>query len=48
MSRARFNREIGRRTDIVAVFPDDRNLIRLTTMLAIEQHDKWLVGRRTP
>ena len=42
----RFNREIGRRTDVVGIFPDDRSLIRLTTMLAIEQNDEWLVGRR--
>jgi putative transposase len=42
----RFNREIGRRTDVVGIFPDDRSLIRLTTMLTIEQNDEWLVGRR--
>jgi len=42
----RFNREIGRRTDVVGIFPDDQSLVRLTTMLAIEQNDEWLVGRR--
>ncbi len=42
----RLNREIGRRTDVVGIFPDDASLIRLTTMLAIEQNDEWLVGRR--
>jgi len=42
----RLNREIGRRTDVVGIFPDDTSLIRLTTMLAIEQNDEWLVGRR--
>jgi transposase-like protein len=42
----RFNREIGRRTDVVGIFPDDASLTRLTTMLAIEQNDEWLVGRR--
>ena len=42
----RFNREIGRRTDVVGIFPDDRSLIRLAAMLAIEQNDEWLVGRR--
>jgi len=41
----RFNKEIGRRTDVVGIFPDDRSLIRLTGMLCIEQNDEWLVGR---
>jgi putative transposase len=41
----RFNREIGRRTDVVGIFPDDTSLIRLVTMLAIEANDEWLVGR---
>ncbi len=43
----RFNREIGRRTDVVGIFPDDAWLIRLVTMLAIEANDEWLVGRPT-
>ena len=42
----RFNREIARRTDVVGIFPDDQSLIRLASMLAIEQNDEWLVGRR--
>ena len=42
----RFNREIGRRTNVVGIFPDDTSLLRLVTMLAIEQNDEWLVGRR--
>jgi hypothetical protein len=42
----RFNREIGRRTDVVGIFPDDRSLIRLAGMLFIEANDEWLVGRR--
>ena len=42
----RFNKEIGRRTDVVGIFPDDRSLIRLVGMLCIEQNDEWLVGRR--
>ena len=41
----RFNREIGRRTDVVGIFPDDASLIRLVSMLAIEANDDWLVGR---
>jgi putative transposase len=42
----RLNREIGRRTDVVGIFPDDAALTRLATMLCIEQNDEWLVGRR--
>src|SRR5829696_1009395 len=41
----RFNREIGRRTDVVGIFPDDQSLIRLVSMLAIEANDEWLIGR---
>ena len=42
----RFNREIGRRTDVVGIFPNDRSLIRLAASIVIEQNDEWLVGRR--
>jgi putative transposase len=42
----RFNKEIGRRTDVVGIFPDDRSLVRLVGMLCLEQNDEWLVGRR--
>jgi putative transposase len=42
----RLNREVGRRTDVVGIFPDDASLVRLASMLAIEQNDEWLVGRR--
>jgi putative transposase len=41
----RFNKEVGRRTDVVGIFPDDRSLVRLAGMLCIEQNDEWLVGR---
>jgi putative transposase len=42
----RVNREIGRRTDVVGIFPNDRALLRLAASVVIEQNDESLVGRR--
>jgi transposase-like protein len=42
----RVNKEIGRRSDVVGIYPNDRSLIRLAGMLLLEQNDEWLVQRR--
>src|SRR3954465_2087841 len=42
----RVNREIGRRSDVIGIYPNDAALIRLAGALLLEQSDEWLVGPR--
>jgi len=41
----RLNCEIGRRTDVVSIFPNEAACLRLVSAILMEQDEEWQTGR---
>lgn len=44
-SLERLSREIGRRTDVVSIFPNEAACLRLVSAILMEQDEEWQTGR---